>query len=55
MRIDSQDCHQNAWPASALSGLFVIQQQDLAGCQAGVESTSQREYFNVSPQAVGPG
>lgn len=42
-------------PASALSGPFVIQQKDLAGCQAGMESTSQGERVNVGPQAVGPG
>ncbi|KAF3856178.1 hypothetical protein F7725_016901 [Dissostichus mawsoni] len=35
--------------------LFVIQQQDLAGCQAGVESTSQGECVNADPQAVGLG
>lgn len=55
MRIGPQDCHQNAWPASALSGLFVIQQQDLADCQAGMESASQGKCVNVGPQAVGPG
>lgn len=54
MRIGPQDFHQNAWTASALSGLFVIQQQDLAGCQAGMESTSQGECVNAGPQAVGP-
>lgn len=53
--LDPKDCHQNVWSASALSGLFVIQQQDLAGCQACMESTSQGECVNAGPQAVGPG
>lgn len=54
MRIGPQDCHQNAWPVSALSGLFLIQQQDLTEFQSGMESDSQGEYFNVGPQALGP-
>lgn len=45
----------SAYPASSLSVLVVIQQQDLAGCQAGMESTSQRDFVNVGPQAVGLG
>lgn len=55
MSVGPQDWHQNARPASALSGLFVIQQQDLAGSQAGMESSSQGECVNAGPQAVGPG
>lgn len=47
LRIGPQDCHQTTRAASALSGLLVIQQQDLAGCQAGMESTSQGECVNA--------
>lgn len=38
----------------SLSGLFVIQQQYLSGCQAEMESDSHRECFNVGPQAMRP-
>ena len=56
MRIGTQDCHQNACSASALSGLFVIQQQALAGCQAGVESSSQGESVLMwAPRPVDQG
>ncbi|KAK2915193.1 hypothetical protein Q8A73_005787 [Channa argus] len=39
----------------ALSGLFVIQQQDLAGRLVGMESTSQGECVNMGLQGMGPG